>query len=102
MMRATALAKSITKTELIQRIAREVPYATRKLSRQIVNAFMERIIWALRRRGRLELRDFGVFSVVETEPRVGRNPATGDPVDIPAQKHVRFKMSKHMREVLNK
>jgi len=63
---------------------------------------MERIIWALRRRGRMELRGFGVFFVLETPARVGRNPKTGEPVDIPAQKHVRFKMSQHMREAINR
>ena len=68
---------------------------------QVVDRFLEELIDALVREGRIELRDFGVFRTVELSARVGRNPATGEPVNIPASTHVRFRAGKLMREKLN-
>jgi len=96
------MAQQITKRDLVNRIAKNSRRFTHKLTTQIVNHFLDSVIWALRRKGRLELRDFGVFIVVELPARVGRNPATGEAVDIPPSRHVRFKMGKQMRDELNR
>jgi len=48
--------------------------------------------------GRIELRNFGVFECKERKARIGRNPKTGDPVDIPARFVVTFKPGKEMEE----
>ena len=51
---------------------------------------------------RVELRGFGAFSVRERKARIGRNPRTGEPVNVEAKRMPFFKMGKGMRERLNK
>ncbi len=68
---------------------------------QVVDRFLEELIDAVVREGRIELRNFGVLRTVQVGARVGRNPATGEPVNIPASTHVRFRAGKLMREKLN-
>ena len=68
---------------------------------RIIDQFLEELIDALALEDRVGLRNFGVFRTVELEARTGRNPRTGEPVEIPSGRHVRFRASKHMREKLN-
>lgn len=49
----------------------------------------------------VELRGFGTFFVKETIPRTGRNPSTGEPVDIPSKNRVRFRASKALNTLIN-
>jgi len=93
--------KKMTKADLVEHIASQHKKFKKRWTRQVLDAFYDAVIWGLRRRGRVELRNFGVFYVVELPARVGRNPKTGESVDIPASRHVRFKMGKQMREELN-
>jgi len=93
--------KKMTKADLVDRIASQHRKFKKRWTRQVLNAFYEAVIWGLRRRGRVELRNFGVFYVVELPARVGRNPKTGEDVEIPESQHVRFKMSKRMQQQLN-
>lgn len=55
----------------------------------------------LTRVGRAQLRGLGVLTVVDTAARVGRNPATGEPIDIPAGKKVKFKASAALKAAIN-
>ena len=96
------MANTITKRDLVKRIAKHSRRFTHKLTAQILTHFFDSVIWALRRKGRLELRDFGVFFVVDLPARTGRNPHTGEAVEISQSRHVRFKMSKRMKEQLNR
>jgi integration host factor subunit beta len=90
----------MTKRKIVNRIA-VATGTTKTRTAKIVNMFLEGLIDELDEEGRLELRDFGVFKVVDLEARTGRNPKTGESVEIEAAKHVRFKMGKMMRERLN-
>jgi DNA-binding protein HU-beta len=58
------------------------------------DAFIDTIGEALKRGEKVELRGFGTFSVAQTKPSVGRNPRTGEPMQIPAGRRIRFKPSK--------
>ena len=89
------------RSELIQKIADEHPDLSQREVERIVNTIFEEIIEAMARGDRVELRGFGAFSVKHRESRVGRNPRTGEAVEV-EEKHVPFfKTGKLLRERLN-
>ncbi len=89
------------RSELIQKIADENPHLFRRDVERIVNTVLEEIIDAMARGDRVELRGFGAFSVKKRDARTGRNPRTGDSVDVD-EKHVPFfKTGKLLRDRLN-
>lgn len=90
------------KSELVQAIAAENPHLYQRDVEHIVNAILDAITDALSRGDRVELRGFGAFSVKNRPARMGRNPRTGDRVQV-GEKHVPFfKTGKEMREQLNR
>lgn len=94
-------AEDVIKSELVQRIADKNPHLYQRDVENIVNAILGEITNALSRGDRVELRGFGAFSVKQRDARVGRNPRTGQHVEV-QQKHVPFfKTGKEMRERLN-
>lgn len=91
----------MTKSELIQRIAESNPHLYHRDVERIVTTIFDEISTALARGDRVELRGFGAFSVKHREARVGRNPRTGDAVQV-SEKHIPFfKTGKLLRERLN-
>ena len=92
----------MTKSELIARLAEQNPSLYHRDLEQLVNTVFETITKALEDGDRVELRGFGAFSVRERKARIGRNPRTGEPVDVEAKRMPFFKMGKGMRERLNK
>ncbi|MCH2166112.1 MAG: integration host factor subunit beta [Oceanicola sp.] len=89
------------RSELIQKIADEHPDLSQREVERIVNTIFEEVIEAMARGDRVELRGFGAFSVKHREARTGRNPRTGEAVDVD-EKHVPFfKTGKLLRERLN-
>ena len=91
----------MTKSELIQRLAEQNPHLFQRGVERIVSTIFDEISDALSRGDRVELRGFGAFSVKARAARVGRNPRTGESVEV-AQKHVPFfKAGKELREGLN-
>ena len=92
----------MTKSELIARLAEQNPSLYHRDLEQLVNTVFETITKALEDGDRVELRGFGAFSVRERKARIGRNPRTGEPVNVEAKRMPFFKMGKGMRERLNK
>ncbi|MWB79230.1 integration host factor subunit beta [Pseudooceanicola sp. 216_PA32_1] len=89
------------RSELIQKIADENPHLYQRDVERIVNTIFEEIVSALSRGDRVELRGFGAFSVKQRDARVGRNPRTGEAVEV-EEKHVPFfKTGKLLRDRLN-
>lgn len=89
------------RSELIQKIANDNPHLYQRDVERIVNTIFEEIINAMARGDRVELRGFGAFSVKKRDARVGRNPRTGEAVDV-EEKHVPFfKTGKLLRDRLN-
>ena len=89
------------KSELVQRIAEHNPHLYQRDVENIVNAILDEIVAALARGDRVELRGFGAFSVKRREARIGRNPRTGDSVQV-SEKHIPFfKTGKQLRDRLN-
>ena len=87
----------MTKKEIVKQIAEATNYPYLQV-RDTVQRTLDSIIDALARNGRIELRNFGVFDVKERAPRKGRNPRTGEEVQVPARKVVVFKAGKEMEE----
>lgn len=89
------------RSELIQKISEENPHLFQRDVERIVNTVFEEVIDAMSRGDRVELRGFGAFSVKKRDARTGRNPRTGDSVDV-EEKHVPFfKTGKLLRDRLN-
>ena len=89
------------RSELIQKIADENPHLTQRHVERIVNTVFEEITDALAKGDRVELRGFGAFSTRARDPRQGRNPRTGEPVEVPGKRVPYFKPGKEIRERLN-
>jgi integration host factor subunit beta len=90
----------MNKSELIKRLADKTPLYHGEAAR-VVDTIFDEIANALADGDRVELRDFGVFSVKERSARVGRNPRTGAEVDISGKFVPRFKTGKLLRNRLN-
>ena len=91
----------MTKSELIQRIAEINPHLYHRDVERIVTTIFDEISEALARGERVELRGFGAFSVKRRDARIGRNPRTGEAVNV-AEKHIPFfKTGKLLRDRLN-
>ncbi len=91
----------MTKSELIARLAEANPHLYRQNVERIVTTIFEEITATLARGDRVELRGFGAFSVKERGPRTGRNPRTGEAVQVAAKYIPYFKTGKQLREKLN-
>ncbi|MRX50270.1 integration host factor subunit beta [Paracoccus sp. S-4012] len=89
------------RSELIQKIADENPHLVQRDVERIVNTVFEEIIDAMARGDRVELRGFGAFSVKRREARVGRNPRTGEAVQVEEKAVPFFKTGKLLRDRLN-
>ena len=91
----------MTKAELIERVAVATD-VTKKQAEAIVDTVFEAIVRSLKEGQKIELRGFGSFRLRKREPRKGRNPKTGDKVDVPPKKVPYFKPGKELKELINK
>ena len=92
---------SLTKAALVEQVA----YATgltKKRASIIVDTVFGNIAEALRQGEKVELRGFGSFRLRRREPRRGRNPRTGDRVDVPPKHVAYFKPGKELTELINR
>jgi integration host factor subunit beta len=91
---------TLTKADLIEEVLRvtEVP---RRDSETIVETIFESIIQSLQKGEKIEIRGFGSFRTRQRRGRVGRNPKTGEKVDVPAKKIPFFKPSKELKDFVN-
>ena len=89
------------RSELLQSLAADNPDLRPEEIEQVVDIFFEEIAARLAEGGRVELRGFGTFSTRQREGRIGRNPRTGAPVEVPPKRVPYFKPGKEMRERLN-
>lgn len=89
------------RSELLQALARENPDLRAEEVEQVVDIFFDEIGRRLAEGGRVELRGFGAFSTRERGARKGRNPRTGEAVEVPEKKVPYFKPGKDMRRVVN-
>ena len=89
------------RSELLQALHRDNPDLRAEEVEQVVDIFFEEIAERLADGGRVELRGFGAFSTRQREARQGRNPRTGEAVEVPAKRVPYFKPGKEMRKRIN-
>lgn len=92
----------MTKSQLIQRIAELNPHLYQRDVERIVSTIFDEISAALADGNRVELRGFGAFSVKRRDARLGRNPRTGETVQVARKAVPFFKTGKKLREMLNR
>ena len=90
----------MTKADLIEEVARLVE-VTRKDSEVIVETIFDSVVNSLRAGDKIEIRGFGSFRTRQRKARVGRNPKTGERVEVPAKKIPFFKPSKELKDLVN-
>ena len=90
----------MTKADLVEEVSR-VSDLTKKHSATIVDTVFKGIITALRNGEKIELRGFGSFRLRQRDSRKGRNPKTGDRVDVPPKQVPYFKPGKDLKELIN-
>jgi integration host factor subunit beta len=90
----------MTKADLIEDVARKTELS-RKDSEVIVDTIFEGIVKSLRGGDKIEIRGFGSFRTRHRNSRVGRNPKTGERVDVPAKDIPYFKPSKELKDLVN-
>ena len=91
---------TLTKADLIEEVL-NVTELPRKESETIVETIFDNIIAALQKGEKIEIRGFGSFRTRERRGRVGRNPKTGEKVEVPAKKIPYFKPSKELKDFVN-
>ena len=90
----------MTKADLIDEVSR-LAELTRKDSEVIVETIFDSVVRSLRAGDKIEIRGFGSFRTRQRRPRVGRNPKTGERVEVPAKKIPFFKPSKELKDLVN-
>lgn len=88
------------KADLADHVANSVDL-TKKEASEAVDAVFDAIESYLKDGDRVQVSGFGSFSVAERAARTGRNPATGESIQIPASKNAKFKAAKNLKESLN-
>src|SRR6202167_3582330 len=91
---------TMTKADLIDEVSR-LAELTRKDSEVIVETIFDSVVRSLRAGDKIEIRGFGSFRTRQRNPRMGRNPKTGEKVEGRAQKIPLFKPSKEVTDVVN-
>src|SRR5499427_6720851 len=91
---------TLTKADLIEEVLR-VTELPRKESETVVETIFESIIDALQKGEKIEIRGFGSFRTRQRRGRVGRNPKTGEKVEVPAKRIPFFKPSKELKDFVN-
>ncbi|MCY1174754.1 Integration host factor subunit beta [compost metagenome] len=92
---------TMIRSELVQTLAAENPDLSMRDIEALVTTFFDEITKRLALGGRVELRGFGAFSTRARDARTGRNPRTGELVDVGAKRVPYFKPGKEMRARLN-
>lgn len=89
----------MTKQELAGAVADEFELSKRDATR-VVEFVFDQISGALKRKDRAKIPGFGIFSVRDRAPRMGRNPQTGEPIKIAASRKVNFRASQDLKTLV--
>lgn len=91
----------MNRSALVELLAARFHQLTQRDADFAVTAILEAMNDSLVRGHRIEIRGFGSFSIMRRAPRVGRNPRSGEPVDIPAKRVLHFKPGKALRTAVD-
>lgn len=90
----------MTKTELVASVS-ESSNLSKKDVQAVLDGFLAAIEHSLKKGEKVALTGFGTFETVKKEARIGRNPKTGEALEIPAKTSPRFSPGKTLREAIN-
>jgi|SRR5579862_5892386 len=90
----------MTKAELIETLANKLPI-NKAEAEKAINIVLDDIITALKQGQRVNISGFGTFSVSDRQARTGRNPKTGETIQISASRSAKFKPGKQLKDSLN-
>ncbi len=93
--------KKMNKSDLVNNISVKSDLFTQDDIEKLVNSILDLISESLRKNQRVEVRNFGTFSIRSREKRLSRNPKTGTSVLVEAKKHPYFRASKNLKQSLN-
>ena len=88
------------RSELVQKLCGDFPDLTQREVEGVVGALFDSITDQLAQGGRVELRGFGAFSTRQRDARVGRNPRTGEPMQIAASSQPKFRPGKVLKDAV--
>lgn len=91
----------MNKSDLVEFISQRLPNLAGKDVEVIVNTIFDSMTHSLMQGDRIEIRGFGSFEVRVREPRLGRNPKTGDKVSVGKRKVPFFKVGKELKDKVN-
>jgi DNA-binding protein HU-beta len=89
----------MTKSDLIERLAAKAE-VTRPRAEELIDFLLENVTVALKQGEKVNISGFGTFTVSARKARTGRNPKTGEPIEIPASRSAKFKAGKTLKEAL--
>ncbi len=88
----------MNKAELVEVVAQKTE--TKKQAQEIVDVILDTIKGSLSKNEPVAIAGLGAFKVKQTKARMGRNPKTGESIQIPAKKKVSFKVAKDLKEAV--
>ncbi|MCX8015250.1 MAG: HU family DNA-binding protein [candidate division WOR-3 bacterium] len=89
----------MTKRELVEKLAKGAD-TTKAVAEACLNTFIDTVMNALKKGDKVALPGFGTFMVRKTKARVGRNPATGEKINIPAKKKAVFRPGREFKALV--
>jgi len=89
----------MTKSDLIERLAGKADM-TRPRAEELLDFLLNEVTEALKKGEKVNISGFGTFTVSNRKARTGRNPKTGEPIEIPASRSAKFKAGKTLKEAL--
>ena len=92
---------AIVKSKLLKQLADNYPNFLKKDLEKSINILLNEIKLALKKGENVELRDFGTWSLNLQKARISRNPKTGEKLETPEKKKIRFKISKKLFKKIN-
>tara|TARA_B100001540_G_C15758460_1_gene620511 strand:+ start:94 stop:384 length:291 start_codon:yes stop_codon:yes gene_type:complete len=92
---------AIVKSKLLRQLSQNYPNFLKKDLEKLTDIILKEIKKTLKRKERVELRGFGIFSTKTQKARISRNPKTGEKVNTPEKKIIHFKMAKDLFKKLN-
>ena len=90
----------MTKSDLIERLSAKAELP-RPRAEELVDFLLNDVTEALKKGEKVNISGFGTFTVSARKARTGRNPKTGEPIEIPASRSAKFKVGKTLKEALS-
>ena len=91
----------MTRSDLVEELAARFGQLNQRDAEQAVKTILDAVSDALVRGHRIEIRGFGSFTITHRQPRLGRNPRSGEAVQVPAKRVTHFKPGKALREAVD-